>query len=79
MKPVKSYNTSEAREKFSAILKAVEAGQRVLLTRYGKPIASIQPVRKEKRPKPGFMTRAGFSARMADDFNEIPPGFEEYV
>jgi prevent-host-death family protein len=75
---VKSYNTSEARENFASILKDVEAGEQVLLTRYGKPIASIQPFKKQ-RPTPGSMARAGFSVRIAPDFNEVPPGFEEYV
>jgi prevent-host-death family protein len=75
---VKSYNTSEARENFASILKDVEAGEQVLLTRYGKPIASIQPFKKQ-RPRPGSMARAGFSVRIAPDFNEVPPGFEEYV
>lgn len=74
---MKSYNISEARENFAMILKDVEAGEKVLLTRYGKPVASIQPFKKA-RPKPGSMARAGFSVRMAPDFDEIPPGFEEY-
>jgi prevent-host-death family protein len=75
---VKSYNISEARDNFAAILKEVEAGESIVLTRYGKAIARIQPVEKP-RPMPGFMARAGFSARMAPDFVETPPGFEEYL
>jgi prevent-host-death family protein len=73
---VKSYNISDARENLAAILNDVEEGEKVLLTRYGKPIASIQPI-KEQRPTPGCMVRAGFSVRIAPDFDEIPPGFEE--
>ncbi len=75
---MKLYNISEARNNFAAILKEVESGEQVFLTRYGKPIASIQPVQKD-RPTPGFMERAGFSVRIASDFDEIPPGFEEYI
>lgn len=75
---MKSYNISEARENFAAILKEVEAGEKIFLTRYGKPVATVQPY-KEQRPKPGSMARAGFSVRIAPDFDEIPPGFEDYV
>lgn len=75
---VKSYNISEARDNFASIVKEVEAGEPVLLTRYGKAVARIQPVEKQ-RPAPGFMARAGFSAKIAPDFDEIPSGFEEYT
>ena len=75
---MKTYAISEARENFANILKAAEGAEKILLTRHGKPIVSIQPVQKE-RPTPGFMARAGFSVSMAPDFDEIPPGFEEYV
>lgn len=73
-----SYTISEARENFATLIKQVEAGEQVLLTRHGKPVVSIQPFKKQ-RPKPGSMARAGFSVRIAPDFDDIPPGFEEYV
>jgi prevent-host-death family protein len=76
---MKSYNISEARENFASILKDVEeAGESVVLTRYGKPVASIRPVEREI-PGPGFLLDEGWSIKIAPDFDEIPPGFEEYV
>jgi hypothetical protein len=39
-------------------------------------VVRIQPIERET-PAPGFMTRAGFSVRNADDFDEIPPDFRD--
>lgn len=76
---MKSYNVSEARENLAAILKQVEeAGERVMLTRHGKPIASIQPIESEI-PPPGFGLKEGWTVTMSDDFNDLPEGFEDYV
>jgi prevent-host-death family protein len=75
---MKTYTISEARENFATLIKQAEAGEQVLLTRRGKAVVSIQPFKKQ-RPKPGSMARAGFSVRIAPDFDDIPPGFEDYL
>lgn len=74
---MKSYNTSEARENFASILKEVESGEIVFLTRYGKPVARIQPM-EPQIPPPGFLLKEGWAVEIAADFNDIPEGFEDY-
>ena len=75
---MKTYTISEARENFATLIKQAEAGEQVLLTRRGKAVVSIQPFKKQ-RTQPGSMARAGFSVRIAPDFDDIPPGFEDYL
>jgi prevent-host-death family protein len=75
---MKSYKISEAREQFAAIVKQAEEGEEIVLMRHGKPVVTIQAV-KGAVPGPGFMADAGWSVRMAEDFDSIPTGFEEYV
>jgi prevent-host-death family protein len=37
-------SVSEARNKFGRLLDRVERGERIVITRYGKPIAAILPI-----------------------------------
>lgn len=36
-------NLTEAKAKFSDVIRAVEAGERIALTRHGKPVAYLSP------------------------------------
>ncbi len=46
-----AYSVAEAKAHLSEILKQVEAGKKVTITKHGRPIATIVPVNKEaKRP-----------------------------
>jgi prevent-host-death family protein len=46
---MKTITATEANRQFSAVLRDVAAGQRVLVTSRGKPVATIEPVRKHSR------------------------------
>jgi prevent-host-death family protein len=46
-----SYNVAEAKAHLSEILERVEAGQEVLLTRRGKPVARLVPDRGTAGPR----------------------------
>ena len=51
----------EAKAHLSELLDKVEAGEQVVITRHGKPVANMSPVIAAKRP---FRSRAAFRARM---------------
>ena len=43
-------NLAHAKAHLSALLKQVEAGQEVIITRHGRPIAQLSPVPRPKLP-----------------------------
>jgi prevent-host-death family protein len=42
-------STATARNRFTELLRAVESGERVVITRHGKPVAQIAPLPRETR------------------------------
>ena len=62
----------EAKTHLSRLLARVEAGEEVLISRAGRPIARLVPARKPRgRREPGRFVGKG---RIADDFNAaLPP------
>jgi len=80
---MKTYTVSEAREHFPEILNSVEQGEEVAITKHGKPVAKIthvaQPKKQMALPPPGFLKAQGWSVMIADDFDVIPEGFEDYI
>lgn len=47
---MRTLTVKEVRQQLSEILREAEAGDSTIITRYGKPIAEIAPIRKD-RPK----------------------------
>ena len=43
------YNVHEAKSSLSKLLERVEEGEEVVIARHGTPVATLIPVRKEKR------------------------------
>ena len=43
-------NTHEAKTKLSALLSAVEKGERVIICRNGEAVAELRPIAKKKKP-----------------------------
>ena len=41
---------AEARNRLTELIRAVENGERVVITRHGKPVAQITPAPPERRP-----------------------------
>jgi prevent-host-death family protein len=79
---MKTYSASEAREHFAKILGAVEQGEEVVITKHGVAVAQLIRAPKPARvqiPPPGYLEAQGWKIKMADDFDAIPEGFEEYV
>lgn len=51
----------EAKAHLSELLDRVEAGEAVVITRHGRPVANLSPVVQKKQPLPSL---AAFRARM---------------
>lgn len=67
----------EAKTNFSRIIAMVEAGEEVVVQRDDRPVARIVPYSATCSPRrPGLLKG---HIRMADDFDEIPEGFEDYL
>ncbi len=54
---------AQAKARLSALLDKVEAGEEVVITRHGRPVANMGPVRRQKQPL-SLERLATFRARM---------------
>ena len=64
-------NVHEAKTHLSRLLVRVEAGEEILISRAGRPVARLVPVRRAAgRRQPGRFVGKG---RIADDFNAPLP------
>jgi len=66
----------EAKTHLSKLLDAVENGDRVFITRHGKRIAELSPVKNPKKARFGCAKGPGFY--MAPDFDAPLDDFKEY-
>ena len=67
-------SVGEARQKLSHLLDLVTVGGEVVITRAGKPIAKLIPVRKESSPARRFvLDSAKGEFTVPDDFNDPLP------
>ena len=51
----RSVNVQEAKTHLSALLARVAAGERIVLSRYGKPVAQLVPLDPSPRRQLGFL------------------------
>lgn len=76
---------SEAKAKFSELIRRVEAGEEIVLTRNGKPVARLaEPKPPEETPHDGELRMRAMGKyrgqiRMSDDFDALGPEWDEYV
>ena len=70
----------EAKTRLTELLRAVEAGERVVITRHGKPVAELGPPQPEPA-KPGFSLAKVIEMRRAaglpDEGGWISPDFDD--
>jgi prevent-host-death family protein len=71
-------STAEARAKFSALVKRAEAGEEIVITRRGKPVARIVPPLAQN-DKPLLLRALKGKIWIAPDFDELGPEWDEYV
>ena len=68
---MRQVNIHDAKTQLSRILEDVEAGERVIIARAGKPVAVLSPYRvATRRRRLGLF--AG-QARILEGFDELPP------
>lgn len=68
---------AEAKAKLSELVSRAEAGEDLVLTRYGKVAARlVPPETAERLPRIGALKG---KIRIADDFNELGPEWGGYV
>ena len=67
---------SEAKSHFAELLKRAEDGERIVVTRHGKPVARIEGIEKPKNlPRIGALKG---QIEMAGDFDEPLEAFAAY-
>ena len=69
---------AEAKAKFSELIKRAEAGEEVIVTRHGKPVARVMPPVEELK-KPPLLGALKGKIRIADDFDEPLEDLKEYM
>jgi prevent-host-death family protein len=66
-------NVYEAKTQLSRLLERVEAGEEIIITRHGRPVARLGPVTKRTQPrrlgrlKGKIRTRKGFDAPLPEE------------
>jgi prevent-host-death family protein len=76
MLAMQTVNVHEAKTRLSALIAAVEHGEEVIIARSGRPVARL--VQYESAPERPIGIDDG-RLEIADDFDDLPPGFEPYV
>lgn len=73
------FNIAEAKAQFSSLVKKAMMGEEIIIAKDNKPLLKLTPVapEKPKRPQPG--TGKHEILYIADDFDDIPEGFEDYI
>ncbi len=74
MKPVKMH---EVKTNFSRLIGLVEAGEEIIVQRDDRPVAKIVPYPADTHARKAGALKGQIT--IADDFDAIPEGFEEYV
>ena len=66
---------SEAKARLSELIDKANAGQEVIISRAGKPVAVLTAFKKTERPRrPGALRG---KIRIKDDFNQLPDELAE--
>ncbi len=71
------FNIAEAKAHFSELVQKAALGEEIIIARDNKPLARIVPFAAAIAPRtPGS---AKGQIGIADDFDALPAGFEEYA
>lgn len=63
---------------FAELLRRMADGSDIIITQEGEPVAKLVAVRKKQVKKRQFGSAQGL-IRMADDFDQTPDEFKEYM
>ncbi|MFD5876292.1 type II toxin-antitoxin system Phd/YefM family antitoxin [Streptomyces sp. NPDC060322] len=75
MEAARQYNVHEAKTHFSRILQQVETGEEVVISRAGKPIAKVVPLRSKVNRTDYGVLRGRI--HIPEDFDELPDDIAE--
>lgn len=67
------------KELLEDLVRRAEAGEHVVLTRDGKPVAEIGPSTAADPERPRLLGAMKGQTWMADDFDELGPEWDEYI
>jgi prevent-host-death family protein len=67
----------EAKAKLSSLIEAALSGEEIIIAKRNRPLVRLVPLNAEETTRK--IGRAKGCIHMADDFDEIPEGFEEYL
>jgi prevent-host-death family protein len=67
----------EAKTHFSKLVKRAAAGEEVVVTRSGEPVAKIVAYERSTNGRPIGLLKG--KIKIHPGFDEIPPGWEEYI
>jgi prevent-host-death family protein len=73
-----TFSVAEAKAKFSELLSRAEAGERLTVTRHGRPIVEIT-ASADAKLKPKLRGAMKGQIWIAPDFDELGPEWDEYV
>jgi prevent-host-death family protein len=68
---VATYGVAEAKNNFTHLLEQAEGGERIIITRHGKPIAELKAVVPE-RPLPSLEQRRAAMDRLREMRESLP-------
>ena len=73
------FNISEAKANFSSLVKKAMLGEEIIIAKNNKPLVRLAPIEVDapKQRVPGLGKHE--ILYMADDFDDIPEGFEDYI
>ncbi len=73
------FNIAEAKANFSNLVKKAMLGEEIIIAKDNKPLLKLAPILADtpKSPVPG--TGKQDILYIADDFDDIPEGFEDYI
>lgn len=66
-----TYNIREAKTRFSKLIESVQQGEEVIISKAGKPIAILGPIKKDKVPCAQGLLKG--QIHLGSEFDEILP------
>lgn len=74
-----SVTVEEAEARVAELLRRAEAGERIEITRGGKPVVEFAGTVERRKPKLPRIGAFEGQFELPEDWDEIPTGFEKYA
>ena len=73
------FNIAEAKANFSSLVKKAMLGEEIIIAKDNKPLLRLAPILSDIIKRPVAGTGKHEILYIADDFDDIPEGFEDYI